>query len=101
MFTQKLETMFTDLEVSKDLTAQYRKTVNYASDISTGFNVISSNWPMTNISAGNEGIIVPGEMARILDGFRDFYLTVQPKRRLVWVHALSTCVIKASFDTVF
>jgi hypothetical protein len=101
MFTQKLETMFTDLEVSKDLTTSYRKTANYSSDISLAFCIISSNWPMTNVNTGNEAIIVPGDMTTILDGFRDYYATIQPKRKLVWIHALSTCVIKASFEKVF
>lgn len=101
MFTQKLEQMFSDVDVSKGLTQQYRKySKQDSADMSVSFNIISSSWPMTTVNNGNDGLVVPGDMSAVLDEFRDFYASVQPKRKLVWIHALSTCVVRASFEKV-
>lgn len=95
MFTAKLEGMFQDMDVSKDLSANFKKI--YSGSVSMQFFVISSHWPTYN----SVDIVLPPEMSKILDSFRDFYLGVQPKRKLTWLNQLSTCVLKASFPKVF
>ncbi|KAL8293161.1 hypothetical protein RQP46_000855 [Phenoliferia psychrophenolica] len=94
-FTQKLEIMFKDIELSSDFARVYsasRSTSSQPFDLSV--NVLSiGNWP----SYPPSNVRLPDAMAQALERFRDFYVSKHSGRSLKWQHSLDTCAIKATF----
>ncbi|KAK9451569.1 Cullin family-domain-containing protein [Limtongia smithiae] len=97
-FTQNLEGMFQDVEVSKDFVASFKNS-KYSTSSSEGgidlyVNALSQAfWP----SYPDVKIILPQYMADALENFRTFYTTKQSNRRLSWRHSLGHCVVRADF----
>lgn len=94
-FTQKLEIMFKDVELSSDFARVYAASrPNTSSSFDLSVNVLSiGNWPTYPPS----NVRLPDAMARSLERFRDFYVSKHSGRTLKWQHSLDTCAIKATF----
>jgi len=92
-FTWKLEGMFKDIDISKDLMTGYKNTkTNHSVDLSV--NILTTGyWPTYQPAT----VVVPGNLTKILDNFKTFYLGKHSGRKLVWQHSLSFCSLKAFF----
>lgn len=94
MFTQKLEGMFNDVDISKDFMSSFKQTKHSSEGIDLYANVLSQAfWP----NFPEAQVVMPEAMSRQLEYFRAFYLTKQSGRRLMWRHGLGHCVLKAKF----
>ncbi|KAK4703819.1 cullin 4, partial [Phenoliferia sp. Uapishka_3] len=94
-FTQKLEIMFKDVELSSDFARVYAGSrPNTSSNFDLSVNVLSmGNWPTYPPS----NVRLPDAMAQALERFREFYVSKHSGRSLKWQHSLDTCAIKAVF----
>ncbi|KAJ3037082.1 Cullin-4 [Rhizophlyctis rosea] len=96
-FTSKLEGMFKDMEVSKDVMGSFRESTRYMErlgPVELSVNVLTAGyWP----SYPPAEVTLPVELAMALDVFREFYLQKHSGRRLTWQHSLGQCVLKSTF----
>ena len=100
-FTSKLEGMFTDSDVSKDIMASFRGSqeaqealakVCPGTDISV--QVLTSGlWPTYALMECN----FQTSLADGLEVFKRHYLQKYTGRKLMWLHSLGTCVMKVQF----
>jgi cullin-4 len=98
-FTNKLEGMFKDIDLSRELTAQFRawprlqelaprRTLEmHISVLTTGY---WPNYPLLELK-------LPAQLQELQELFREFYQSKHSGRRLQWVHALAQCTLKAQF----
>ncbi|KAL4911085.1 hypothetical protein BDW74DRAFT_172536 [Aspergillus multicolor] len=107
-FTQRLESMFKDMNLSEDLTNSYKKYVREQGDpdqkrLELDINVLTSTmWPMEIMSSTKDGqielpCIVPKEVESVKQSFEKFYLSQHSGRKLAWQHSMGTADIKATF----
>ncbi|GAA5882845.1 hypothetical protein JCM3774_006868 [Rhodotorula dairenensis] len=105
-FTQKLEIMFKDMELSADIMRAYSATSSGGKggrrdgDDSTAFDlsvaVLSQgNWP----SYPPFPISLPAQLTAALDRFKAFYVSKHSGRTLTWAHGLDTCSLRANFPS--
>lgn len=97
-FTQKLEGMFKDTEISKDFMASFKNSKYSAAAREAGIdlyvNALSQAfWP----SYPDTALALPREMSSALENFEAFYLSKQSGRKISWRHVLGHCVVRASF----
>jgi cullin 3 len=95
-YTAKLEGMFADMKISKDIMDAYRNTQLYRdSSIQLDVNTLTSGfWPSSNYKL----CVLPScIMSSCCDSFTSFYLTKHTGRKLHWQLNLGTADIKASF----
>ncbi|KAG4301715.1 hypothetical protein PCANB_001784 [Pneumocystis canis] len=96
-FTQKLEGMFKDMDISKNFMASYKNskfTQKNSSGLNLYVNILSQAfWP----SYPNIPINLPEEMANELNSFSSFYFSKESGKKLTWRHNLGHCIIKADF----
>ena len=102
-FTSKLEGMFTDSDLSKDIMSSFRGSQEAQDELAAvcpgteiGVQVLTSGlWPtyplmeckfMTSLADG-------------LEVFRKHYLKKYTGRKLMWLHSLGTCVMKVQFNS--
>ncbi|KAK9454522.1 Cullin family-domain-containing protein [Dipodascopsis uninucleata] len=96
-FTQKLEGMFKDIEISKDFMASFKDSKHSSSRREGGIDLFvnalsQAFWP----SYPDVRLMLPPDMAEALESFKTFYLTKQTGRNLSWRHSLGHCVVKAN-----
>jgi cullin-4 len=97
-FTQKLEGMFKDMEVSKELSTTFINylTVNYPklAHIELGVSVLTmGNWP----TYPTMQIKIPIELQQQQEVFSKFYTSKHNGRQLQWQYSLITSILKATF----
>ncbi|PSN31276.1 Cullin-4B [Blattella germanica] len=98
-FTSKLEGMFKDMELSKDINIafkQYMGNLRYPqlSNIDLTVNILTMGyWPTYPVLEVN----LPMEMVQYQTIFNKFYLGKHSGRKLQWQPTLGHCVLKASF----
>eukprot|EP01023_Acetabularia_acetabulum_P049241 TRINITY_DN5249_c0_g1_i7.p1 TRINITY_DN5249_c0_g1~~TRINITY_DN5249_c0_g1_i7.p1 ORF type:complete len:627 (+),score=66.81 TRINITY_DN5249_c0_g1_i7:256-1881(+) len=98
-FTNKLEGMFKDIDLSKDVMQSFKSfesTSNSksAKGIDLNVNVLTSGfWPTYPVSEAQ----LPEELSQYQDKFKQFYLSKHTGRKLTWYSSLGTCVLKAQF----
>lgn len=97
-FTNKLEGMFKDIELSSDVMAAFRQAANARSKLPAGIDMTvsvltSGFWPTYPIAEAN----LPKELEESQQVFKEFYLRKYSGRRLVWYSSLGTCVLRAQF----
>ncbi|KAK9826788.1 hypothetical protein WJX81_000888 [Elliptochloris bilobata] len=97
-FTNKLEGMFNDMELSHDIVSAFHRSATAKSRIPPGFDMnvsilTSGYWPTYPILDA----VLPEELSRSQAVFKDFYLSKHSGRRLVWHNSLGTCVLRAQF----
>lgn len=105
-FTSKLEGMFKDMELSKDINIAFRQYIDASV---TSKDVISFNnigidltvniltqgyWPTYPVMEVN----LPSELVEYQNIFTKFYLNKHSGRKLQWQPTLGHCVLKARFD---
>ncbi|KAK7207098.1 Cullin family-domain-containing protein [Myxozyma melibiosi] len=96
-FTQKLEGMFRDTEISRDFMASFKNS-KYSTAKETGIdlyvNALSQAfWPYYPDTT----LVLPPEMNTALESFQQFYFSKQTGRKISWRHVLGHCVVKAQF----
>eukprot|EP01090_Pellita_catalonica_P012197 TRINITY_DN2593_c0_g1_i5.p1 TRINITY_DN2593_c0_g1~~TRINITY_DN2593_c0_g1_i5.p1 ORF type:complete len:729 (-),score=101.89 TRINITY_DN2593_c0_g1_i5:541-2727(-) len=97
-FTSKLEGMFKDMELSKEIMAAFRQSETHQERLKTkiemSVNVLRIGyWPAyTPVEAR-----LPQQLAEYQEVFRDFYVNKFNGRKLFWQHSLGHTVLKARF----
>ncbi|TKR80029.1 hypothetical protein L596_014165 [Steinernema carpocapsae] len=97
-FTMKLEGMFKDMELSKDLVNSYKEHQRAKSEQSTKseFNVYILTmgfWPNYQAMEVN----IPQELYENQEDFKQFYTTKHSGRKLQWQYSLMTTIVKGRF----
>lgn len=96
-FTQKLETMLTDISLSDEMMQGYAamRTKSEESDaFELNVNVLTqAHWP----TYPQTHIIIPPAMSAATGRFSDFYETRNQGRKLHWAHSLGTTSLTAQF----
>ncbi|PWW77913.1 Cullin-domain-containing protein [Tuber magnatum] len=96
-FTQNLESMFKDIEISRDAISHFKTTRSHTGNSpNVDLNVLvlsQSAWPTYD----EVPVIIPLAMAQYLESYKNVYCEKHSGRKLMWRHALSHCVLRASF----
>lgn len=109
-FTQKLEGLLKDMNVSDDLNTQYK---NYMSKLDDGSSkriemdtsiLTTTVWPFDHLSRTTEEdgtprlqCIYPAELEGVKQSFEKFYLNKHSGRALKWLPSMGTADIRATF----
>ncbi|XP_010894682.2 cullin-4B isoform X1 [Esox lucius] len=96
-FTSKLEGMFKDMELSKDIMVQFKQYIqcqNIPGNIELTVNILTMGYWPTYIPME---VHLPAEMVRLQEIFKTFYLGKHSGRKLQWQSTLGHCVLKAEF----
>lgn len=98
-FTSKLEGMFKDMELSKDINIAFKQHMSNMMhremiNIDLTVNILTMGyWPTYPVLDVN----LPNEMVQYQNVFTKFYLSKHSGRKLQWQPTLGHCVLKASF----
>ncbi|OJD31192.1 ubiquitin ligase subunit [Diplodia corticola] len=96
-FTQNLEQMFKDVELSREEMASYKSLLEERGDrapVDLSVSILSASaWP----TYPDIPVIIPAEIQQSLDKFTTHYKNKHSGRKLDWKHALAHCQIKAAF----
>uniref|UniRef100_A0A8C9Z625 Cullin-4A n=1 Tax=Sander lucioperca TaxID=283035 RepID=A0A8C9Z625_SANLU len=93
-FTSKLEGMFKDMELSKDIMIQFKQNQSEPSNIELTVNILTmGHWP----SYTPMEVHLPPEMVKLQEVFKLFYLGKHSGRKLQWQPTLGHAVLKAEF----
>jgi len=97
-FTSKLEGMFKDMDLSKDIMNEFRLSNKHANalgkDIDMNVSVLTTGyWPHYPPLDVN----LPTQLAEYQEVFRSFYVSKYSGRRLFWQNSLGHTVLKAHF----
>lgn len=98
-FTSKLEGMFKDMELSKDLNLQFRTHCTNSereyTSIDLTVNILTMGyWPSYPLME----VTMPTQLLELQSVFNKFYLQKHTGRKLQWQPTLGHCVLKARFD---
>uniref|UniRef100_A0A671MXU9 Cullin-4B n=1 Tax=Sinocyclocheilus anshuiensis TaxID=1608454 RepID=A0A671MXU9_9TELE len=91
-FTSKLEGMFKDMELSKDI--MHMQCQNIPGNIELTVNILTMGYWPTYVPME---VHLPAEMVRLQEIFKTFYLGKHSGRKLQWQSTLGHCVLKAEF----
>ncbi|KAJ3080356.1 Cullin-4, partial [Rhizoclosmatium hyalinum] len=96
-FTSNLESMFKDIETSKDVVASFRqmpRMMEQLGSIDMYVNFLTSGmWPTYPPAP----LTIPAELERCQNVFKDFYMSKHSGRRLTWQNQLGHCVLTGYF----
>ncbi|GAB5032854.1 ubiquitin-protein cullin 4 [Nannochloropsis oceanica] len=101
-FTNKLEGMFKDMDLSRELMGNYTQYCEASGErgreggreVETSVHVLTTGyWPAFPLSE----VVVPMVLEPYMRRFSEYYTGKYQGRRLMWQHALGTCVVKARF----
>uniref|UniRef100_A0A8C4RN97 Cullin-4A n=1 Tax=Erpetoichthys calabaricus TaxID=27687 RepID=A0A8C4RN97_ERPCA len=96
-FTSKLEGMFKDMELSKDIMIQFKQYMQNQSDpgnIELTVNILTMGyWPTYTPME----VHLPAEMVKLQEVFKLFYLGKHSGRKLQWQPTLGHAVLKTEF----
>ncbi|CAM6082064.1 unnamed protein product [Calypogeia fissa] len=98
-FTNKLEGMFKDIELSREINESFRQSaqarLKLPSGIEMNVHVLTTGyWP----TYPPMEVRLPHELNVYQDIFKEFYLSKHSGRRLMWQNSLGHCVLKANFS---
>ncbi|KII86882.1 hypothetical protein PLICRDRAFT_55777 [Plicaturopsis crispa FD-325 SS-3] len=97
-YTNKLQRMFTDMSLSKDLTDQFkeRMTQNHDDmDINFSIMVLGTNfWPL---NAPNNDFVIPPEILPTYDRFQKYYQMKHSGRKLTWLWNYSKNELRTNY----
>ncbi|PRD26335.1 UNVERIFIED_CONTAM: Cullin-4A [Trichonephila clavipes] len=98
-FTSKLEGMFKDMEISKELMTAFKQHLMHVRAPVTMDMTVSvltmGYWPTYQPCE----VQMPQNMLICQDVFKDFYLKKHSGRKLLWQPSLGHCVLKANFPS--
>ncbi|XP_061385671.1 cullin-4A [Danaus plexippus] len=96
-FTCKLEGMFKDMELSKDINITYKQHLSATSEgggLELSVYILTMGfWP----TYAAVDVRLPGELTRHQEHFAKFYLAKHSGRKLQWQATLGHCVLRAHF----
>ncbi|KAJ9691028.1 hypothetical protein PVL29_013275 [Vitis rotundifolia] len=97
-FTNKLEGMFKDIELSKEINESFKQSSQARTKLPTGIEMsvhvlTTGYWP----TYPPMDVRLPHELNVYQDIFKEFYLSKYSGRRLMWQNSLGHCVLKAEF----
>lgn len=97
-FTNKLEGMFKDIDLSQDIMTQFRQSQHFQSrlppSMELSVSVLTTGyWPTYTPME----VKLPAELSSCQDVFREFYVSKHNGRRLMWQSSLGHCVLRAQF----
>jgi cullin-4 len=97
-FTNKLEGMFKDIELSREINESFRQSaqarLKLPSGIEMNVHVLTTGyWP----TYPPMEVRLPHELNVYQDIFKEFYLSKHSGRRLMWQNSLGHCVLKSNF----
>ncbi|MCP9263411.1 Cullin-4A [Dirofilaria immitis] len=106
-FTTRLEGMFKDMEVSKDLGVAFKQYMEHGSpdrklkhntnQIEFNVNVLTmGHWPTYEYME----VAIPPTLAEYQEHFQNFYFSKHSGRKLQWQHSLSQLLLRAQFNVV-
>lgn len=100
-FTSKLEGMFKDMELSRDINIAFKQYVaNMDREITSmdlTVNILTMGyWPTYPLTE----VTMPPQLVKPQQVFNKFYLAKHSGRKLQWQPTLGNCVLKAQFDAV-
>ena len=99
-FTSKLEGMFKDMELSRELMPnfkQYLYNANPCASIDMTVNILTTGyWPTYQPME----VLMPDELLQYEEIFNKFYLSKHSGRKLTWQRNLGHFVLKAYFNAV-
>ncbi|KAG8184675.1 hypothetical protein JTE90_013069 [Oedothorax gibbosus] len=85
-YTAKLQRMFQDVCVSRDLNENFKNARGPGADVDFSINVISSSsWPFNQSLTFS----LPQELEQSVQQFTTFYCTRYSGRKLTWLHGMS------------
>ncbi|KAH7921900.1 Cullin-domain-containing protein [Leucogyrophana mollusca] len=97
-YTNKLQRMFTDMSLSKDLTDQFKDRMQQNHDdmdINFSIMVLGTNfWPL---NAPNNDFIIPSEILPTYDRFSKYYQTKHSGRKLTWLWNYSKNELRTNY----
>eukprot|EP00794_Sanderia_malayensis_P011107 gene11107-12276_t len=98
-FTSKLEGMFKDMELSKDIMSSFRqysqnKPSNVPIDLTV--NILTMGYWPTYVPTD---VHLTSEMVKLQENFKTFYLSKYSGRKLQWQATLGHCVVRANFPS--
>lgn len=104
-FTNKLEGMFKDMNISDEMTSEFKKMLQNKEGSDEGkkidltVNVLTSTfWPMTSMGAdGMQTCSFPKELEALKDSFTAYYLGRHSGRKLSWQANMGNADLKTSF----
>ncbi|XP_059065457.1 cullin-1-like [Cryptomeria japonica] len=100
-FTSKMEGKLTDWTLAMKTQSDFEEYLSQnplhpCSGIEFSVTVLTYGfWP---IYKSPESLVLPVEMVRHLESFKEFYNREKMNRRLTWKHSLGTCIIIGRFD---
>ncbi|GMH32280.1 hypothetical protein BSKO_00114 [Bryopsis sp. KO-2023] len=99
-FTNKLEGMFKDMDLSKDIMKSFKQSQiakdRSSSSIEMNVHVLTSGyWATYPIMKAR----LPNELETYQEVFKQFYLQKHTGRRLQWYNLLGTCTLRARFPS--
>jgi len=95
VFTSKLEGMFKDMDISKDIMTSFKGSkLSESLDIDFSVNVLTQGFWPTYVPVE---VNLPDEMQKCQENFKQFYMSKHTGRKLQWQHTLAHCTVKASF----
>ncbi|KAL3624802.1 Cullin-4 [Castilleja foliolosa] len=97
-FTNKLEGMFKDIELSKEINESFKQSSQARTKLQSGIEMsvhvlTTGYWP----TYPPMNVRLPHELNVYQDIFKEFYLSKYSGRRLMWQNSLGHCVLKTEF----
>ena len=99
-FTNKLEGMFKDIDLSNDLMSQYQlhrtgnKVTGAGESVDMTVQVLTTGyWP----ALPPVDVAIPPELVSHQEHFKSYYALKYQGRRLMWQYSLAHCIVKAYF----
>ncbi|THH28821.1 hypothetical protein EUX98_g5373 [Antrodiella citrinella] len=98
-YTNKLQRMFTDMSLSKDLTDQFKERMQQNhednSDINFSIMVLGTNfWPLT---AQGGDFVIPADILPVYDRFSKYYQQKHSGRKLTWLWNYSKNELRTNY----
>lgn len=98
-YTGKLQRMFTDMGISKDLNDAFRTQMeqNHEKDEILDFHILvlgTASWPL---QAPTSGFNIPDDVIKTYERFQHFYGQKHSGRKLNWLFNLSKAELKTSY----
>lgn len=99
-YTSKLQRMFTDLSLSRDLNEKFKNyTEEQQKDLGVDFSILvlaTGSWPL---QAPSTNFSIPRELQDCATAFQAFYGKQHTGRKLNWLHNLSKGELKMRYAT--
>jgi len=97
-YTNKLQRMFTDMSLSKDLTDQFKERMQQSHDdmdINFSIMVLGTNfWPL---NAPNNDFVIPADIQPTHDRFQKYYQVKHSGRKLTWLWNYSKNELRTNY----